>query len=113
MATTPRFTVTLLIEGQQGGEVLVNELINKIERLLHPAVEDDDLTAPPGSPSEGDMYIPAATATGDWAGQEGNLAVYQNAGWVFEAAFEGLTAWVKDENVLKAYNGTSWVTVGP
>ncbi|NIP67909.1 MAG: DUF2793 domain-containing protein, partial [Planctomycetales bacterium] len=37
-------------------------------------VIDKDLTAPPGSPSNGDRYIIPTGATGAWAGHETEIA---------------------------------------
>ena len=37
-------------------------------------VIDADLSAPPGSPSEGDRYIVGPSATGDWSGHDGEIA---------------------------------------
>jgi hypothetical protein len=71
-------------------------------------VIDRDLTAPPGGESVGDIYIPAATATGDWAGEEGNLAIYWqdpdegSASWHFVTPKRGLLAYVVDEAKLIA-----------
>jgi hypothetical protein len=83
----------------------------------HPRVLDRDLTAPPGSPSIGDAYIPAATASGDWAGHEGDLAIWwQNptdasAEWKFVSmttGTEGVIVHVTDEDVLAVWGGDSW-----
>jgi len=41
-----------------------------------------DLTAPPGGESDGDTYIPAATATGAWAGLENHLLEYSGGSWL-------------------------------
>jgi len=80
-----------------------------------PNVLDLDLTAPPGSPTVGDVYIPLATATGDWAGQEGNFAVYLDVAgantWVFVIPLEGMTRWIADTNVHEVYNGSIWAAI--
>jgi len=73
------------------------------------SVKDKDLTAPPGSPSTGDRYIVAATATGAWAGQENNIAEWNGTSWDFTTVSEGMATWVEDEDVVYVYNGTGWV----
>lgn len=78
--------------------------------LYENPVIDRDLTAPPGSPSSGDRYIVAATATGDWASHENDIAEYNGSSWDFETPVEGSTCWVNDENVRITFNGTTWVT---
>lgn len=74
------------------------------------SVKDKDLTSPPGSPSDKDAYIVGASATGAWAGEDGNIAVYDStaAGWDFYAPYEGLIVWVDDEDMRYRYSGSSW-----
>jgi len=72
---------------------------------------DKDLTAPPGSPTIGDRYIVAATATGDWATYEDYIAEYNNLSeWEFTQPTEGFTVWVADEDQHYVYDGAAWVT---
>jgi hypothetical protein len=75
---------------------------------LHLSVKDRDLTAPPGSPALGDSYIVATGATGDWAGHDGEVAVYTGSGWAFGAPRVGWLALVEDESVLSAYKSGGW-----
>ena len=74
-------------------------------------VIDRDLTTPPGSESNGDLYLVLATGTGDWAGEDGNFALYYDAAWDFLTPAEGDKMWVKDENVHLIYNGSTWGAV--
>ena len=75
-----------------------------------PPVEDKDLTAPPGGESKGDRYIVGASATGDWSGEDGNIAIYNGSGWDFTDKKEGMRTYVKDEDVIYEYI-TSWKSV--
>lgn len=77
------------------------------------SIADRDLTAPPGSPSHGDAYIPDATATGDWAGEEDNIAIWddENSEWWFIAPKTGRNMWVVDEAIMVVWNGTAWAAV--
>jgi hypothetical protein len=108
MTTTTQLALTHLVEGQASAEVTINDSINKIDALIQLSVKDRDLTAPPGSPAEGDRYIPKATATGAWASKENSIAVYLS-GWIFVTPREGFRAWIEDENRWVTYTGTVWV----
>ncbi|HRP76909.1 MAG TPA: DUF2793 domain-containing protein [Rhodocyclaceae bacterium] len=66
------------------------------------------LTDPPVTPSAGDTYIPAASATGTWAGQDGKLAVWDGAAWVFIAPRLGRAVVIDDEEVVTAYLSGGW-----
>ncbi len=74
------------------------------------AVIDRGLTDPPGSPSDGDAYIPLATATGDWAGHENDIAIWvdNDSAWTFLTPSEGWLCWINDEDVLSGFDGTDW-----
>ena len=113
MADTPRFGLERITDAPLNPETAHNNAIMRIDMLLHLSVIDDDLTAPPGSPSEGDRYLPAATATGDWAGKENQVAYYQGAAWKFIAMAsdtEGTFCYIEDEDIFKLWDGSAWVT---
>ena len=78
-----------------------------------PHVLDADLTTPPGSESDGDVYIPAATATGDWAGHEDDLAIVVNGSYEFVTPLDRWVAWLEDEGCYVYYNGSAWVYIPP
>ncbi len=68
---------------------------------------DRDLASPPTDPSDGDAYLVAPSATGDWAGHEGRIAVW-NGGWHYHEPREGWLAWVADEDILLIHDGSAW-----
>jgi hypothetical protein len=79
--------------------------------LRNSVVTDNTLTAPPGSPGTTDVYIPAAVATGDWAGQENNLARFEDSAWVFYVPFEGQFIYSEMDASFIQFSGASWSTV--
>lgn len=108
MSDSPQLGITYLESQQASAEVTFNEAINKLEAVTQLSIKDRDLTAPPGSPANGDRYLVKATATGAWAGQEGKIAIYYT-GWIFLTPKEGWRMWVDDENVTVVYDGSAWV----
>lgn len=79
-------------------------------------VKDRDLSTPPGSPVEGDTYIVKSTGTGDWAGNDGNVAYSRYTDdtratleWAFVTPAEPMIIYVEDENVISYYDGAAWV----
>ena len=71
-----------------------NEAIRALDAIVQLAVLDRDLTAPPGSPAEGDRYIVAEAPTGAWSGRAGDVAAFQDGAWVFLSPREGWRAWI-------------------
>ena len=95
-----------LLASQAQKHVTFNELVNKIDALLMLSVLSMAKTAPPDTPAEGQRYIIAANATGDWAGNSGQIAVYQNLSWIYINPQKGFIVYVEDENKSYLYNGT-------
>lgn len=77
----------------------INDNLDLIEMFLAGRVLSYTAT-PPGSPSAGDVYLVAASATGAWVGQDNKLAVYKNAAWTFYTAFPGLTVYAVAQSKL-------------
>lgn len=94
--------------GESGWGNPMNANLLRIGRFgFHPSVKSRALTAPPGSPVNGDAYIPAAGATGAWAGHAGEVAIY-DGGWIFAAPRSGWTVRVDDESGLVCHDGAAW-----
>lgn len=108
MTTTAKLGLTDLVEAQGGAETRMNANMRIIDTLLNCLVIDRDLSAPPGSPTEGDTYIVAGSATGDWLGQEGNIAYFNGSVWKFFTPYEGVVVRVADENIRIEYDGSNW-----
>jgi len=71
-------------------------------------IENRFLTGPP-TPVKGKRYIVASPATGDWVGQENNIAIYNGSTWDFIVKKEGMKLWDKNENLFLHYDGTAWI----
>lgn len=104
------------IDEEDGWGDTYNKNFRAIDALLQARVVDKDLTAPPGSaPAGGSMYIVGASPTGAWAGQAGNLAIYQKGdvttpdvteGYFFVTPKHGWRVHVIDEAIDYAYDST-------
>ena len=113
MGTTPK-GLTTLASAQAGAEVFFNENMVLLENGMSGLeVKDRDLTTPPGSPSEGDVYILAGTS-GDWgtttnkAPAIGDIAIYYNAAWIYFTPSTGQIAYIDDEKLWLGYSQGEW-----
>ncbi|HEX4860018.1 MAG TPA: DUF2793 domain-containing protein [Rhizomicrobium sp.] len=109
MSTTPRSALPLLAAAQAQKHVTHNEALVQLDALSCARFLDRDLTAPPASPADGDTYLVKATASGDWTGQDGNIAYALDGAWRFTPPFAGLMAYVADESIFVVHTGSSWV----
>lgn len=113
MSDTPLLGLPLLAAEQAQKHVIHNEALAALDTIVQLAAGDRDLTSPPASPSEGDRYIAASGSTGEWAGNDFAVAVWQNGAWSFHAPREGWRCWLEDEDALVVFDGADWVEVSP
>jgi hypothetical protein len=67
----------------------------------------DILNTPPAEPTTGDRYI-VGVGTGDWLGENNNIAEYGVSSWTIIDATAGMATYVDDVSLLYLYNGTTW-----
>lgn len=86
-----------------------NSLRNQI---LNGLVISDSTTAQPGSPTDGDIYIIPAAATGtQWATfDEFDLTIFMSGTWYAFAPVEGIR--VNLASTLVTWNGSAYVAIG-
>lgn len=83
MTETARFSLPLLAMAQAQKEVTHNEALTLLDALVHPAVEDGPLAAPPTDPVAGQCWLVGSGASGDWTGQADRIAIWCDGGWRF------------------------------
>jgi len=110
---TTHLLLPYILAAQAQKHVTHNEALRLLDGLVQLAVLDRDLTAPPGSPADGDRYIVASGATGDWAGWDLNAALYADGAWLRLPPRAGWRAWVEDEGLLLVYDGSNWIGTTP
>jgi Protein of unknown function (DUF2793) len=108
MSETPLLGLPLLAPEQAQKHFTHNDALRALDAIVQLAVLDRDLTTPPGSPGDGDLYVVAASATDDWAGHDGEIAAWQDGAWAFHAPEIGWRAWVADESALLIWTGAAW-----
>jgi|GEM_PF-4430327 len=111
MSTSDNLKFDLLEQNQAQKDVTINEALIQVDALLNNGAIDKDLTTPPTTPNNGDIYIIPTGAASNWAGQDNNIAWF-NQIWRFIEPNEGMTIWVNDEDVLYTFDGTTWVANG-
>lgn len=108
MSVTARFRLPFILPGQAQKELYHNESLSLVDAALHPAVEGIPAAEPPESPQIGQSWIVADGATGDWAGQDQQLATWTEGGWRFVLAQPGMAVWMKAEGYWAHWTGTLW-----
>jgi hypothetical protein len=111
--STTNLALPYILAAQAQKHVTHNETLRLLDGLVHLAVRDRDLTAPPGSPADGDRYIVASGAAGGWVGWDTNVALWADGAWLRLPPRTGWQAWVEDEGVLLVYDGSDWIGTTP
>lgn len=106
--TTRRFELPFILPGQAQKELFHNEALVRIDLALHPAVEGAPAGEPPPGPAEGQCWIVAEPADGDWEGRAGQLAMWTEGGWRFVAPAPGTIAWNKAAGLPLLWDGAQW-----
>ena len=99
MSSTPHLALPLLAAAQAQKHVTHNEALAALDALVQLAVKERDRTAPPASPAEGDRYLVGADATGAFAGQDGQIALFDLGAWRFFTPRAGWRAYVEAEDL--------------
>lgn len=97
--------------GQSQKEFYVNEAHALADALLHAACEGE-ASAPPPDPAEGQAWLVAPDAEGEWAGQDGKLAAFQSGAWLFAAPDDGMRLFDRATGQVLLYRG-GWQRPSP
>lgn len=109
---SPILNLPYILPAQAQKHVSHNEALRILDAIVQLSVESRTLGVPPASPAEGARYIVAAGAVGDWAGKEGQLALYADGLWGFFAPQPGWQAWVVADAAAVVYDGAGWTATG-
>lgn len=111
MSATPNLGLPYIDAGQAQKHVTHNEALRYLDTFVQLAVLDRDLTAPPPSPAEGQRWIVKTGASDAWSGHTDHIAAWQDGAWQFSAPVAGWVAYVIDEEILVAWDGSAWTEV--
>jgi hypothetical protein len=109
MSDTPLIGLPLLEASQAQKHVTHNEALLLLDALVHLAVISRALATPPTLPADGDRYLVAASAAGDWLGHSGHLAFREAGAWRFAVPKTGWRLWVAAESLFLLFNGAVWL----
>ena len=109
MAETSKLGLPLVAPAQAQKHVTVNESFLRLDALTHLVLQTVGNFAPPGSSAEGDAHSVGIGATGLWAGQDGDVAIFQNGGWAFVTPVAGWKGWSLTAGTSVTFDGVAWI----
>lgn len=105
---SPNLSLPFIQAAQAQKHVTHNEAIELLDMIVQLTLEDTGAATPPASPTEGQAWGVGASATGDWAGQDGMIATWRGGGWLFVVPRDGWQAWVRDTGEMQVWSAGAW-----
>jgi len=109
--STPNLALPYLAASQAQKHVTVNEALDALDGLVQLSVISTALTAPPGSPAEGDRYLIASGATGAWTGWDASVAQFSGGAWHRLIPQTGWLVWDAGPGQLLVWTGSAWTAL--
>ena len=106
--STPSLGLPFISAAQAQKHVTHNDALLGLDALVQLSVLSRAVADPPASPQEGDRYLVAASATGDWTGMEDTFAAFQDGTWRHYSPMPGWRVWIDDDARFLVYDGTQW-----
>lgn len=79
--------------------------------LISRAVQSSTITAPPALPGDGLMWAVPASATGSWAGRDGDIAIFLAGAWAFVTPDDGVPFQDLSSAISVTRSGTTWIEI--
>lgn len=107
--SSPILALPYLMPAQAQKHVTHNEALRRLDIIVQLSVESFDADTPPDLPVEGEVFALGDSATGAWAGHDGDLAVSLDSAWHFVTPRTGWRAWGRTQAQLRIWDGSAWV----
>ena len=88
--------------GQAQKEVFVNEALARLDALAQPIITAT-LASPPATHAAGDTFLVTDPAGEEWTGQESSLAISQGTHWAFQAPYEGMRIFDRQQGTIRIW----------
>ena len=111
MSETIHLALPYIMASQAQKHVTHNEALRMLDALVMLSVKDRDLSAPPGSPEEGDRYLVNPAGSGGFTGKDNRIAHYRDGAWSFHMPQAGWLCYVEDDDTTLAFDGSDWVPI--
>jgi hypothetical protein len=107
---TANLALPYSLPSQAQKHVTHNEALQRLDAIVQLTVTDERASPPP-APAEGECYLVAAAAGGEWAGKAGQLAFRQDGAWIYLAPRPGWRAFFLAAQALRVFAGGGWDTL--
>lgn len=110
--TSPRLSLPMILPAQAQKHVTHNDALTRLDALVQMVLQQVAADTPPGAATEGETWGIGAAPTDAWEGHAGQIASFQNGGWLFLTPQAGWLAWDTQTGQISVYTGSNWAPVG-
>ena len=111
--TSAALSLPYIQPSQAQKHVTHNAALRILDAATQLSVLEGARAAPPAQPATGDRYLIASGATGDWAGKDGQVAVFDGTGWTCVMPKPGWRADIIATGAQVRFDGAAWVAALP
>jgi len=104
---SPKLALPYIAASSFSKEISWNQSQNLLDALVQLSAVAYTAT-PPGSPTDGQCWLVAASPTGAWVGHAQDVAMRLSGAWIFCPPQEGWLAFDQTLNGFRHYTGTTW-----
>lgn len=108
MSQTNNLSLPYILPSQAQKHVTHNEALLKLDAIVQLSVESKNLASPPVAPNDGARYLIPTSATGDFVGETGKIAAYQDGIFQFFDPQVGWLCYIVDEAAWHYFDGSDW-----
>jgi len=108
--TTYNLTMPYIQGGQAQKHITHNDAIRTLDTVVQLSVVDQAST-PPTTPLDGARYIVGPSASGDFVGRDGQIALHEAGGWTFVAPLPGWIAFDQTSGGHITFDGSMWASL--
>ena len=108
MSDTPNLGLPYLAASQAQKHVTHNDALLIIDVLAQARAVSIGDTTPPGSPSDGDVYVPGSGATGAWSAWDWTIAYVADGAWFKIVPKAGWTIYNVADDTTYRYDAVSF-----
>jgi len=112
MSETAKLGLPLVQPAQAQKHVTVNDAFQRLDAFAQISIDTVGVTIPPLAPVDGELHAIGSGAVADWAGHDGELGLFLNAGWLFVQPDVGWRGWRLDAASAVTFDGVDWVEGG-
>lgn len=105
--TSPNLNLPFLQAAQAQKHVTHNLALERLDAVVQLVLQSFSQTTPPLAPDDGLVWAVGLGGVNDWAGHDGELAVWANGGWLFVTPRAGWRASLGGE--IRIWDGSAWV----